>query len=315
MALPSSTALQPLDEDAQAILVAADLLDVVAQVRPDDARAHDGEVTAERRRDLRRRGGRRSGGHAEHRRVAERLERAADEEIVRPEVVAPHADAVHLVDHDEADADRPQRLDERGVAEPLGRGVEESRAALGDVADPVRRHLVVERRVDERRRRGDLGRQLVDLVLHQRDERREDERRLRPAASRRAGRSATCPSPSASGRACRGPRRPRARPPPDRAGRRRTRRAPAAAACRSVMRTSVRAESERLRAGALACGSRRGSDGVGRHRRRLRRRADAAVRLDRHRHDRARGHGLRESERRRDRRSGRRRRPRPACCP
>ena len=171
---------QSLDEDAQAILVATDLLDVVAQVRPHDARPHDGELTAESGRDLRGSGGSRRRGHPEHRRVAQRLERAPDEEVVRPEVVSPHADAVHLVDHDEADADRPQRLDERGVAEPLGCGVEDSRPALGDVADASRRHLLIERRVDERRRGGDLGWQLVDLVLHQGDERREDEGRLRP---------------------------------------------------------------------------------------------------------------------------------------
>ena len=171
---------QPLDEDAQAILVPTDLLDVVAQVRPHDARPHDGELTAESGRDLRRSGGSRRRGHPEHRRVAERLERAPDEQVVRPEVVSPHADAVHLVDHDEADADRAQRLDERGVAEPLGCGVEDSRPALGDVADASRRHLLIERRVDERRRGGDLGWQLVDLVLHQGDERREDEGRLGP---------------------------------------------------------------------------------------------------------------------------------------
>ena len=99
---------EPLDEDPEAILVAADLLDVVAEVRPHDARPDDLEVAAERRGDLRRGGRGRGGGHPEHGRVAERLERAADEEVVGPEVVPPHADAVHLVDHDEADADRAQ---------------------------------------------------------------------------------------------------------------------------------------------------------------------------------------------------------------
>ena len=181
MALPSSTAPQPLDEDPEAILVAADLLDVVAEVRPDDARPHDGEVTAERRRDLRRRGGRRGGGHPEHGRVAERLERAPDEEVVGPEVVAPHADAMHLVDHDEADADRTQRLDERGVAEALGRRVEDARAALGDVADPAPPSPPASSEELTNVAVAAISRrQLVDLVLHQRDQRREDERRLRP---------------------------------------------------------------------------------------------------------------------------------------
>ena len=129
MALPSLDRPQPLDEDPEAILVASDLLDVVAEVRPHDARPHDLEVATERGGDLRRRGRGRGGGHAEHGRIAERLERAPDEQVVGPEVVPPHADAVHLVDHDEADADRAQRLDECGVAEPLGRGVEQPRAA------------------------------------------------------------------------------------------------------------------------------------------------------------------------------------------
>ena len=44
---------QPLDENAQPILVAADLLDVVAEVRPHHARADDREVAAERGGDLR----------------------------------------------------------------------------------------------------------------------------------------------------------------------------------------------------------------------------------------------------------------------
>ena len=47
-------------------------------------------------------------------------------------------DAVHFVDHDEADADRPQRLDERRAAKPLRRGVEDARAPGGDVAHAAR---------------------------------------------------------------------------------------------------------------------------------------------------------------------------------
>ena len=92
----------------------------------------------------------------------------------------PHADAVHLVDDDEADADRAEGLDERGVPKPLRRGVEQSCAPGRDVLDAARRLVGIERRVDERRRGRDLGRQLVDLVLHQRDQGREDECRLGP---------------------------------------------------------------------------------------------------------------------------------------
>ena len=151
------------------------MLDVVAEVRPHDARAHDGEIAPEGHGDLLRGGRRRGGGHAEHRGLAERLQRAADEEVVGPEVVPPHADAVHLVDHDEADADGTQRRDERLAPQPLGRCVEDPRAALTHVADPARGDVGVEGRVDEGGRGGDPGGQLVDLVLHQRDQRREDE--------------------------------------------------------------------------------------------------------------------------------------------
>ena len=122
---------KPLDEDPKPVLVASDPLDVVAKVGANDARSHDGHLAAES-------GGNAGGGrgcrgrrHAEHRRLSERLEGAPDEEVVGSEVVAPHAHAMHLVDHDEADADRAQRLDERGVAETLG-----GRVAAGAFARP-----------------------------------------------------------------------------------------------------------------------------------------------------------------------------------
>ncbi len=176
---------QPLHEDAQAILVAGDLLDVVAEVRSDDAGSDDREIAAECRCDL---GGRRGCSrrrHPEHRRIAECFERSADEQVVGPEVVPPHAHAMHLVDDDEADADRAEHVDERGVPEPLGRSVEKAGPTCRHVLDPARRHLAIERRVDERRRGRDLGRQLVDLVLHERDQGREDECRLGPQHGRK----------------------------------------------------------------------------------------------------------------------------------
>ena len=108
--------VQPPDERAQAVLLAVDDLDVVAQVRADDARADDLGLPAERGRDLPLRRRRRRRRHAEDRRPAERVERAPDEEVVGPEVVPPHADAVHLVDHDEADVDPRDRVEEAAAA-------------------------------------------------------------------------------------------------------------------------------------------------------------------------------------------------------
>ncbi len=172
--------VQPADERSQPRLLAVDDLDVVAEVRPDDARADDLRLAAQGVGDLplRRRGrGRR---HAEDRRPAERVERAADEEVVGAEVVPPHADAVHLVDHDETDVDLRDRVEEAPGAEPLGGDVEHPVTAFGHSAQPRRRLVGVERGVDQRRLGRDLGRQLVDLVLHQRDQRAQHERRSRP---------------------------------------------------------------------------------------------------------------------------------------
>ena len=90
----------------------ADLLDVVAQVRSHDARVDDLERAPERASDVVGRLRRRGRGHPEERRLAERLEPAPDEEVVGPEVVPPHAHAVHLVHDHEADADPGEQVDE-----------------------------------------------------------------------------------------------------------------------------------------------------------------------------------------------------------
>ena len=117
---------------AQPLLGVLGVLDVVAEVRPVDARAHDLEPPPERLRDRVRVRGRGRRGHPEHGRRAELVERPADEEVVGPEVVTPHADAVHLVDHDEPDADAAQRAHEGLLPKALGRGVEDPGPAGGD---------------------------------------------------------------------------------------------------------------------------------------------------------------------------------------
>ena len=169
---------KPLDEDRDAVLRVGDLLHVVAEVRAHDARVHHVERPTERLPDVARRLRCRRRGHAEERRVAQCLEAATDEEVVGTKVVAPHAHAVHLVHDDEPDADVGEELDEARLPQALGRGVDEAGLARGHTREPRRRLLRRERRVDEGRGRGDLRRQLVHLVLHQRDERREHERRL-----------------------------------------------------------------------------------------------------------------------------------------
>ncbi len=108
-------AAETVHDGAQAILVVGYLLDVVVEVRADDARSHHLELAAERDCDLLGGGRGRGGRHAEHGRLADLGERAPDEEVVGSEVVPPHAHAVHLVDHDETDLDSPQHLDERSA--------------------------------------------------------------------------------------------------------------------------------------------------------------------------------------------------------
>ncbi len=149
---------ESFDQDSESVLVATHLLDVVSKVWTNDARAHDLELATECLGDpgsSRRCRGR---GHSQHRRALESLEHPADEQVVGPEVVPPHADAVHLVDHDEPHADRPERLDERAAAEPLRRRVEQSRPAGGNVVESSCGLRGLERRVDECRGRSDLRR-------------------------------------------------------------------------------------------------------------------------------------------------------------
>ena len=169
-----------LHQRSQPVVGVRDAQHVVAQVRADHGGVDDLGTAAECGRDVLRRLGSRRRSHAEERRLAELGERTADEEVVGAEVVAPHAHAVHLVDHDQPDADRPRRLEESRLAQPLRCDVDEPLLARPDARESRGRLLPGERRVDEGRGRRDAGRKLVHLILHERDERRENERRLGP---------------------------------------------------------------------------------------------------------------------------------------
>ena len=120
---------EALDEDGDSVLGVGDLLHVVAEVRAHDARVDDLELAAERLPDLAGGLGRGRRRHPEDRRVAERLEAAADEEVVGSEVVPPHAHAVHLVHDDEPDPDPREELDELRLPKAFGRRVDEPRVA------------------------------------------------------------------------------------------------------------------------------------------------------------------------------------------
>src|SRR5204862_4393318 len=97
-------------------------------------------------------------------------------EVVRAEVMAPLRYAVGLVDDEEADVDAAEAVEEPGRAEALRSDVEEAKLA-GD--GPLDRGPVVLAgllSVDERNAvAGATRAKAVNLVLHQGDERRDDD--------------------------------------------------------------------------------------------------------------------------------------------
>ena len=125
----------------------------------------------------------------QHRHVGpEARQRLADAPVVGPEVVAPVRDAVGLVDDEQADLGGErwqQAVPEVGVVEPFRADEQDVDRVVGQ-RRLDRAPLLGVRRVD--RAGGDagsLGR--VDLVAHQRQQRRHDQRRTRAARSQQAG--------------------------------------------------------------------------------------------------------------------------------
>ena len=118
------------------------------------------------------------GGEGVDRRLGKRRAQPAELAVLRPEVVAPVADAVRFVDGDEAHAPARELPLKAGAAiahQPLGRDVEQPQPPVAERRQR-RRALVGGRGAVETRRRHAALDQAVDLVLHQRDERRDDER-------------------------------------------------------------------------------------------------------------------------------------------
>ena len=131
----------------------------------------DPEARADVGDDRRRRGR----GQREHALGAELACARGELQVVGPEVVAPLRDAVRLVDREQRDLRLAELREEALVVEALRRDVEQLETpvaqAVGDGAHLVR----VEARVEPRRVDA-LAREEVDLILHQRDQRRDDDR-------------------------------------------------------------------------------------------------------------------------------------------
>ena len=119
-------------------------------------------------------GGRREGVE---RHAGKILAQPSELAILRAEIMAPLADAVRFVDRDERQVRLLQHPPQRQAPladDPLGRHVQQPAPPLAH----AREHLVAlvrQQRAVQERRRDPVDAQAVDLILHQRDERRHDE--------------------------------------------------------------------------------------------------------------------------------------------
>ena len=105
----------------------------------------------------------------------EELAQTGELPVLGSEVVSPVADAVSLVDGDGVRAPVSKELMNVGVDEPLRRGEDESRSTPLDGFE-CGRALAHRLPAIEPHRRDADARQAVDLVLHERDERRHNHR-------------------------------------------------------------------------------------------------------------------------------------------
>ena len=132
--------------------------------------------------DVARDGGRGRRGQRQDRHAAEAALEPGQVAVRGPEVMAPLADAVGLVDGDEAQVEACERVPDRRLDALRRRVAQLVRAGskVGDAAAPL---VELQGRVQVRRAQADL-RHGVDLVLHERDQRRDDQRRAAEHARR-----------------------------------------------------------------------------------------------------------------------------------
>ena len=110
--------------------------------------------------------------------VGQAAQQLADLQIFGAEVVTPLADAVGFVDGDQRALDLAQERAEAREAQPFGRGVDEFVLAVGDALHAATNFVAIERR-------GQVGGgeapalERLDLIVHQRDQRRDHQGRSR----------------------------------------------------------------------------------------------------------------------------------------
>ena len=165
------------DQPGEPLPGAGDRRHLEAQVRAVEAGQHLAGLggDAEPGEDVTPHGRVRGRRERERARPAELLARAAERQVVGAEVVPPLRDAVRLVDHEQAHTAAREAIEEAPVREPLRCDEEQRDASRLEVGVAAVLLGAIERGVDEGRRDSDRLERL-DLVLHQRDQRRDHER-------------------------------------------------------------------------------------------------------------------------------------------
>ena len=180
------------DEHRRLLAVAPRRLDLVEEVGPREAgdeRLRLAEVQLLDDVAAHRVGGR--GGQGDRRRIAQHAAELAQPRVVGAEIVPPLADAVGLVHGQELQAHGPDRLEKPRAAEPLGHDVDQPVARRRPCVEPGVLLGQRERAVDERDRQAQCL-ELIDLVLHQGDQRRDDQRQAVEHQRRATGSRGSC---------------------------------------------------------------------------------------------------------------------------
>ena len=108
-------------------------------------------------------------------RIAQQAAEIAQPGVIGAKIVPPLADAMGLVDRQQLQPHRPHRLEEPPAAEPLRHHVDQAELAGRHPVEPGVLLGHRQRAVDERDRQAQRL-ELIDLVLHQGDQRRDHQR-------------------------------------------------------------------------------------------------------------------------------------------
>ena len=171
-----ATAAREREDAADLLLVAGGARHLDEEVGPVEASDENlGIVQPERADDVLSHLGRGGGGERQDALGAQVSARFGELEVVGPEIVSPRRDAVRLVDGEEGDPHLRDGVPEGAGPEPLGRDVHQTVGAGADTRLPFPALRVRQRAVHEGRRDAPCS-EAVDLVLHQRDQRRRHHR-------------------------------------------------------------------------------------------------------------------------------------------